>query len=322
MKPLHFFLIIAELAASVPSTGASQTRALLPDGVSVRDIRFYSEGVECYGRLFTPKGFSASSKSPAVVLAPGWRETASSVERFAARFAERGLVAMAIDYRGWGKSGGFVQTVDPVKTDDRLRFSEMTARVRIRRRRLIPQHQILDVRNALYFLQGEPGVDRDRVGVWGTGMSGGHTIVIAATDARVKAIVAQTPIIEGNDTPQTASAPSGELLQAELRRARTGRAQVPKARVTGREDLETQLALGEYHPFWYVDQIPQSIPVLFILAEKDTRANLSTSGIALSKLKGSTSNVRIAGVSPAQIRSGAAFDTAANAAADWFLKHL
>src|SRR5262252_3676453 len=250
---------VVVLAGLSPWRGDSQTRGTrrgdtaLPDGVAAKDVRFYSEGIECHGKIFTPKGFSAEGSAPAVALAPDRGETAASIEKYAAHFASRGLVAMVIDYRGWGKSGGFPQTVDEVKTDDRLRFSQMTARVRIRRKRLIPREQILDIRNALYYLQGEPGVDRARVGVWGSGMAGGHVIVIAATDARVKAIVAQTPIIEGKDTPRKASAPTGELLLAEQKRARVGQTP-PPGRAGASADAETSLALAEYHPFWQVEQ--------------------------------------------------------------------
>lgn len=316
MKRIAIILLITTgIARSLSLSAGSQTLS----GVTAKDVRFYSEGIECHGKIFMPKSFSAESKTPAVVLAPGWGEIAASIERYAAQFASRGLVAMAIDYRGWGRSGGFLQTVDEVKTDDRLRFSQMTARVRIRRKRLIPQAQILDIRNALYYLQGEPGVDRARVGVWGTGMAGGHAIVIAATDARVKAVVAQTPIIEGKDAPRKAYAPTGELLRWEQKRARIG--YLPVTRATA--DIETRLALAEYHPFWYVEQIPQQTAVLFVIAEKDTKVNNETNAIAASKLlKGSTSVVVVPGAAHAQINSGAAFDMAASAAADWFLKRL
>lgn len=293
----------------------------IPVGVSAKDVRFYSEGIQCYGRIFTPKGFGAESKAPAVVLAPGWGEIATSIEQVAAQFASGGLVAMIIDYRGWGRSGGFLQTVDAVKTDDRLRFSQMTARVRIRRKRLIPQQQILDIRNALYYLQGEPGVDRARVGVWGTGMAGGHVIVIAATDSRIKAAVAHAPAIEGKDLPRRASAPTGALLQAEQQRARTGQPSSIAA-AGASADVETRLALAEYHPFWYVEQIPKTTAVLFVIAEKDARGK-NDSAIAASKLlEGPTDIVRVPGVTHTQINNGAALDAAARAAADWFLKHL
>src|SRR6266511_3679196 len=235
-------LTVFVLTGLLPSRRDAQTRGIrrgdtaLPDGVAAKDVSFYSEGIECHGKIFTPKGFSAEGSAPAVALAPDRGATAASIERYAAHFASRGLVAMVIDYRGWGKSGGFPQTVDEVKTDDRLRFSQMTARVRIRRKRLIPREQILDIRNARYYLQGEPGVDRARVGVWGAGMAGGHLIVIAENDASV---------------------------------------------------------------------------------------NNEINAMAASKLlKGPTEVTRVPGVTHAQIDSGVAFETAANAAAEWFLKYL
>src|SRR5215470_7218826 len=330
-RTLVILFTVAILTGSLPLRAGSQTRATamrrravapaasLPDGVAAKEVHFYSEGIQCYGKIFTPKNFSSESKAPAVALAPDWGETAASIEKYAAHFASRGLVAMVIDYRGWGKSGGFLQTVDEVKTDDRLRFSQMTARVRIRRKRLIPQQQILDIRNALYYLQGEPGVDRARVGVWGAGMAGGHAVIIAATDARVKAVVAQTPIIEGRDAPRKAYAPTGDLLLAEQKRARAG--YLPGARAS--IDVETRLALAEYHPFWYVEQIPQKTAALFVIAEKDARVNNETNAIAASKLlKGPADVTRVPGATHAQIDSGVAFETAADAAAEWFLKYL
>lgn len=322
-------IAVVVVIASLPVCARPQTarrRAAqamsLPDGVTAKDIRFYSEGIECYGRLFIPNGFSAESKSAAVVLAPGWGETAVSIEKYAARFAARGLVAMVMDYRGWGRSGGYLQTVDQVKTDDRLRFSQMTARVRIQRKRLIPPQQVLDIRNALYYLQGEPGIDRARVGVWGVDMAGGHAVVIAATDTRVKAVVAQTPIIAGKDTPRQASAPTGELLQAEQGRARVGQPSSIAA-TRAATDAETRLALAEYHPFWYVEQIPEKTAVRFVIAEKDLRVNNETNAVAAAKLlKGPTDVVRVAGLTHTQNEQGAAFEQAANAAVEWFLKHL
>jgi len=175
-----------------PATPAV-TPAAAP-GAGGKDVRFFSEAVSIHGKLFYPAGFSASSAAPAVVLAPGWGATAASTEKAAAQFAAKGIVALAIDYRGWGKSGGFIYLADGTRWDDRLRFSQHTSTVRIRRKRLMPEAQLIDLRNAITFLQGEPGVDPARIGVWGTGVSGSHVIALAATDARVKAGVAVAPV--------------------------------------------------------------------------------------------------------------------------------
>ena len=170
-----------------PVAAAQPVKAVLPDGVATRDVKFFSEGVQCFGRIFLPKGLTADSKAPAVVLAPGWGETEASIEKYGARFSARGLVAMAIDYRGWGKSGAFIYMGEAIRWDDRLRFSQHTAKVRLRRRRIVPEAQVIDIRNAITFLQGEPGVDASRVGVLGIGLSGAHVVATAANDARVKA---------------------------------------------------------------------------------------------------------------------------------------
>lgn len=307
------------LSVSAPLAASAQS---LPDGMTTKDVRFVSEGVQCYGKLFLPKGFTAESKALAVVLAPGWAETETAIEKYAARFASKGLVAMAIDYRGWGRSGAYVYPGDPVRWDDRLRFSQHTAKVRLRRRRLIPQDQVLDIRNAVAYLQGEPGVDPARIGVWGTDMGGGHVIVAAAHDVRVKAGVAQTPIVEGRDVSRRTAAPSASVQQVEIRLARTGQAPATPAAAAEMSETETKIALAEYHPFWSLDQIPQTCAVLFIVAEKDMTVDNEVHGVEASKkLKGPTGVTVIPGATHA-MAGARAFEAAADAAAAWFLKYL
>ena len=70
----------------IPMAAAAQpVKVTVPDGVTTRDVKFFSEGVYCAGRIFLPKGWTADSKAAAVVLAPGWAETAASIEKYAAR---------------------------------------------------------------------------------------------------------------------------------------------------------------------------------------------------------------------------------------------
>ena len=80
----------------------------LAEGVTTREVTFYSDGIGCYGKIFFPKGFSAAGKTPGIVLGQGWAGNHFSIEKYGARFAERGMVAMVIDYRGWGSSDGYV----------------------------------------------------------------------------------------------------------------------------------------------------------------------------------------------------------------------
>ena len=165
----------------------------LADGVTRREVTYYSDDVACFAVLFLPKNHSADSKTPGVVLGQGWAGTHYSIEKYAARFAERGLVALAIDYRGWGLSSGFTTLAQPLKNDDDVRITRTKTDVIVKRTRLVPMKQVEDVRNAISYLQGEPGVDPERIGVWGSSFAGGNSIVVAALDARVKAVSVQVP---------------------------------------------------------------------------------------------------------------------------------
>jgi dienelactone hydrolase len=323
---LNAFLAI--LVVAVPASVEAQARQAapaaavqLPAGVTARDVTFYSEAVLCHARLFLPSGFSAASKAPAVVLAPGAGETAATLERFGARLAGQGIVAMAIDYRGWGKSGAFIYVADNVRWDDRLRFSNHTAKVRLRRKRIVPAAQVTDIRNAITWIQGEQGVDRARIGVWGADLGGGHAITTAGVDARVKAAVAHLPVIDGKDVQRRAWVPTAAEQSVLVKHARTGQAPATPVAGAAMNDEENKLALAEYQPFWYLEQIPPATSVLFVVAEKDTKVNNANHAIAASKvLKGTTNVVTLPGAT--HLLSPSAADTAATAAAEWFAKHL
>src|SRR5262245_29551775 len=92
----------------------------LPDGVATRQVTFYVDGgFPLYGKLFLPKGFNArTGKWPAVAVGHGINAISIGIEKYAARFAERGLVAMAIDYRSYGFSGSEVSLLEPDTSTD------------------------------------------------------------------------------------------------------------------------------------------------------------------------------------------------------------
>ncbi len=225
-----------------------------------RDVHYFNEGVKCYGRLFLPANFDASGKSPAVVLAPGWGETHESVGRYAAALAAKGIVAMAIDYRGWGNSGGYLYSVDRVYQDDRFRMLQTTAKMRIVRRRIIPQHQVDDIRAALAFLAGEPGIDAARIGLLGDGFAGGHVVAVAAIDAHVKAGVSVAPIGLGKEAAERVQPPPADILADAIKSARTGT--IPGSRY----------ALWEYQPYRLASQVPATTTLTSIDDRKDVAA--------------------------------------------------
>lgn len=142
--------------------------------VTSRVIHFQSEGVPCEGDLYLPDGFDDSRRYPALVLGHGFTIARTSLVEEGRLFAEAGYVALAIDYRRFGGSGGEPRGhVDPIDEAE-------------------------DFRSAIDWLEMQPGVDRDNIGIWGCSFGGGIVTHAAAYDMRVKACVAQTPILDGD----------------------------------------------------------------------------------------------------------------------------
>lgn len=286
-----------------------------------RDVRWFSEQVQVSGKLFLPAGASATSKLPGVVVAPGWGQTEASVEAYAKALAAKGMAALTIDYRGWGKSGGFIYLVDNVRNEDRLRFSNHTPQMAIRRGRLDPQAQVQDIRNAITYLQSEAGIDRARIGVLGVDVAGGHAISVAGLDARVKAVEAITPRIDGGGAQPLSYAPNAADQAAMVQLARTGAVPRTNAEAKARNAVEARLGLAEYHPFWNLAGIPQTTAVGFVIAQNDEVVNNDVNaGAAVKALKGATETKVIVGAKHAL--TTVQTDQAAAAGAAWMSAHL
>ena len=296
----------------------------LAPGVTTREVTFYSDATACWAKLFLPAGFNEESKTPGVVLSHGWTGTHHSIEKYGARFAERGLVAMVIDYRGWGNSDGFVSLAEPAKNDDAQRFTDTSARVRIKRTRLLPMKQVEDVRNAISFLQGEPGVDSANIGVWGSSFSGGHVITTTALDSRVKAAVGQVPAIRGKNSPAGAVRLRGALLEDAIKRARTGqggefRTGFSRPRMV---DIETQQAVAEYRPHHHAAHVGDRAVLLIVAGNEELFDNRNHAHAAMELLTGPKKLIEVPGITHLEMYIGDAFETSSNAAAGWFREHL
>jgi dienelactone hydrolase len=303
----------------------------LAQGVTSKEVTYFSDGVGCYAKIFFPKGFSASGKTPGVVLGQGWAGTHFSIEKYGARFAERGLVAMVIDYRGWGSSDGFISqaqssvgTGETEPTRDDKRTTNIKSDVMLKRTRLIPMKQVEDYRNAISYLQGEPGVDPDRIGIWGSSFAGGNVIVTAALDSRVKAIVGQVPAISGKDSPVGPVPLRGKLLEDAIKRARTGQGAEFETGFSTRRmvDVETNQMVAEYRPFSYLKAVGGR-PVLLIPAEKDELINNKANAYAaMEVLSGPKKLIEVPGITHFEMYINEAFEISSNAAANWFREHL
>src|SRR6201997_4551670 len=137
-----------------------------------QEVEFAVEGgVNLRGWLLIP---GEPGQRPAITMAHGFAGVKEhGLARFAEAFAAAGFVVLVHDHRGFGASAG-----SP-------RFD------------IDPWVQIADWRRAISFLESQPLVDADRIGLWGTSYAGGHAIVLGATDRRLRAVVAQVPTISG-----------------------------------------------------------------------------------------------------------------------------
>lgn len=111
---------------------------------------------------------------PAVVMAHGLAGTKDSgLAPFATALAAAGLDVLVLDYRGFGESGGTP------------------------RQQVVVARQQEDYRAVVAHARTLPGLDPDRVVLWGVSLAGGHVLTVAADDPRVAAVVSLTPLVDG-----------------------------------------------------------------------------------------------------------------------------
>lgn len=157
--------------------------------VGRREVELWSEGTRVAAEIFTPEGQVPERGWPAILLCHGWGGLKSHLARYAEKFARAGYLCMTFDYRGWGESDGRV--IATRGAPRLLEGGERDLKVIVLRETVDPVDLTWDVRNCLAFLWSEPGVDKGRIGLWGTSYGGGHVVFVAGNDDRVKAVVAQ-----------------------------------------------------------------------------------------------------------------------------------
>jgi dipeptidyl aminopeptidase/acylaminoacyl peptidase len=176
---------------NAPATATPQQPRVFepPPSVEMREVTIWSDGYRLDGDVFRPKGLKAGEKLPAIVLSHGWGGTKVSSRRTAAKFAAAGYIALGFSYRTWGRSEGPMILTDGMP--ELGESNEATVEVRFVREVVDPLAWASDFQHALDFLVGEPHVDVDKIGIWGTSYGGGMVIWNAAHDDRAKAVVSQ-----------------------------------------------------------------------------------------------------------------------------------
>ncbi len=161
---LAFFVTVWSLAQATAATNVPRTDvgATTPAerGLSYRDVRFATaDGVSLSG-WYVP-----SANRAAVVLLHGAGSTRSNVLDHAAVLANHGYGVLLFDSRGHGRSGG--RAMDFGWYGDQ------------------------DTAAAVSFLTTQPDVDPARIAAIGMSMGGEEAIGAAASDTRIRAVVAE-----------------------------------------------------------------------------------------------------------------------------------
>jgi dienelactone hydrolase len=319
--------------ADMKREGGTQSRDWnyeLPVGVTTRLVTFYVDGgTALHGKLFLPRDFSVEGSWPGVVVGHGINALSIGIEKYAARFAERGVVAIAIDYQSYGFShsgSDDIRLLEPDTSTDANALKQQRMRVVMKRTNLNNVHEVNDFRAAISFLQGEPGVDPERIGIWGSSNGGSVVTAVSALDARVKACVVQ--VIGPRPVARRPVAISNANIEDAITRVKTGQGAEVDAGFSFRTKVDQWYVTRnqDVQPGAWLDQIPKTNHLLFLPAEKDELTRGDGGAVEAAKFlnaRGVTAQViTFPGLTHFQAYSYTGFDVGSTLAADWFVKYL
>jgi len=145
------------------------------------DIVIYAnDGVNLDANIFVPTNLQGLA--PAVIFINSWAMNEYQYTNEAAQLAEKGYIVLSYSTRGFGTSGGLIDTAGPKDIDD--------------------YSKVID------FILANYPVDPNAVGSAGISYGSGISLLGAAQDSRVKAVAAMsswgdlTDALYGNDTPR------------------------------------------------------------------------------------------------------------------------
>ncbi|MDM0019033.1 alpha/beta hydrolase [Variovorax saccharolyticus] len=131
---------------------------------------FASQGLRCAGTLLMP---AQGERPPVIVMAHGFAGVRAMLLPHAERFVEAGYAVFLFDYRNFGDSEGQPRHwVDPAR-------------------------HLADWEAAIRHVRNLDGLDTGRMVLWGTSLSGGHVVCMAAGGQPVAAVIAGHPLMSG-----------------------------------------------------------------------------------------------------------------------------
>jgi dipeptidyl aminopeptidase/acylaminoacyl peptidase len=165
--PLALAWLISQRVLHPPAR--SEDHGLEDFGLVAEAVRFSSRDGTLLSGWFVPP---TRSPAPAVVLTHGWRRSHAELSPHAALLHRAGFAALVYDQRHRGDSDGAAITMG-------LREQE-------------------DLLAAVDLLCARPEVDAGRLAAFGMSMGGVVTILVAAQDARVRAVAVEAPYPEAD----------------------------------------------------------------------------------------------------------------------------
>jgi pimeloyl-ACP methyl ester carboxylesterase len=294
----------------------------MADTIEKKKICFFSEGCTVAGELYL-MGAAGGGRLPGIVLCHGFAGIKEILlPAFAERFAEGGFAVLTFDYRGFGESEG-------------------------ERGRLVPYEQMMDIRNAVTFLQTIEEVDSEKIGLWGTSFGGANAMGVAAVDQRIGALSVQLTFASGERMVK------GDLDQGKLEKLESTLKSVRERTVTKNKSLKVnpnQLLTDDDSKAFYgkmVERYPQShvklpfstlqhivefnpedfiervkCPVLIIAADRDVVCPPGESRLLHDKTKAPKRFVMLENCRHFDAYEGQPFEKGSEAALQWFKRHL
>lgn len=133
--------------------------------VNIRPVEYNLKGLRIRANIYVPAGYDPAQSYPAIVVADpngGVKEQVAGL--YSQLLSEAGYITLAFDAAYQGASGGIPRNTD------------------------LPANRIEDIHRAVDVLALYPGVDMERMGVFGICGGGSYTVAAAQTDKRLKAV--------------------------------------------------------------------------------------------------------------------------------------
>lgn len=286
-----------------------------------RECTFFSDDIRLAANIHLPDAERDPGPLPGVVLCHGFGGIKKHVlPELAEAFSRAGYAVLRFDYRGFGESGG-------------------------QQGRVVPEEQVIDIRNGVTFLGAQPEVDAARICLYGSSFGGANAVVAAACDERVRSVVSTVGIGNGERwlrslrrhwewcefQEELAADRIRRVVEGESRRVSPDHIVFPDPETVAWHDrvhqefpermyqlpLESAERIIEYRPEDRVESISPR-PLLLIHVSGDRLVPLEES-LALYERAGQPKKLTVLeGLTHQQVYSGDTFNVVTGLAIDWF----